>query len=132
MCFPKEKASSANKMSCASIEEFHDEYEGTGNAYSGEYTASNGEAQTITGTMLPTLPATGTTARATATSSRGDEMSTLTATDAAGNTNSGTSSAAQTSTAQTQQGGAPTSADAKCGVLMSMALSIMAMIVLHV
>lgn len=59
-------------------------------------------------------------------------MSTLTATNAAGNTNSGTSSAAQTSTAETQQGGAPARANAKYGVLISMALSIVAIIVIHV
>lgn len=34
--------------------DFHDEYEGKGNAYSGEYIASNGDTQTITGTLLPT------------------------------------------------------------------------------
>lgn len=86
------------------IGNFHDEYDGKGDA-SGAYTAANGEVQTVTGTVLPTLPASSPGARTTVASSGDSETATGTpvATALTSDTISGSTSASQTSAEAAQQ-----------------------------
>ncbi|CZT15250.1 uncharacterized protein RCC_01116 [Ramularia collo-cygni] len=98
--------------------DYRDEHGGKGNEYSGKYTASNGEVQTVTGTMLPALPTAG------ASKDAGEATSTSTTTSVGGSGNSD-SSAPQKSAVASQQSTGATVKGGTCGVLLAVAMSVL-------